>query len=163
MSAEVSETRISGEQVSDERHARLTYLVKRLESAVRRDLDAIMQEQGLTTPQYAALSILRRSPGLSSAQLARRSFVTAQSMQVMVAAFERSGFIERRTDAGHQRILRNYLTAAGEEVLARSEDAADRVEEQMIAGLSDAMVEDLREAMEACIKNLMAEPPGLPH
>ena len=52
--------------------ARVTYLAKRLESAVRRDLDAAMQAQGLTTPQYAALSILRRHPGLSSAQLARR-------------------------------------------------------------------------------------------
>lgn len=159
MSAELSNAARSGENVSDEPHARVTYLVKRLESAVRRDLDAIMQEQGLTTPQYAALSILRRSPGLSSAQLARRSFVTAQSMQVMVAAFERSGFIERRADAGHQRILRNYLTAAGEAVLTRSEEAADRIEKQMLAGLSDAQVRRLRETMEACVQNLLAGDP----
>lgn len=157
MSAETFDTEIAGEHVSAEPHSRVTYLVKRLESAVRRDLDAIMHEQGLTTPQYAALSILRRSPGLSSAQLARRSFVTAQSMQVMVAAFERSGFIERRIDAAHQRILRNYLTAAGEAVLASSEEAADRVEKQMLAGLSDAQVKRLRETMEACVRNLAAD------
>ena len=159
MSAEVSATGSAEEYVSDEPHARVTYLVKRLESAVRRDLDAIMQEQGLTTPQYAALSILRRSPGLSSAQLARRSYVTAQSMQVMVAAFQRSGFIDRRTDAVHQRILRNYLTTEGEAVLARSEEAADRIEKQMLAGLSDSQVKRLRETMEACIQNLMAGGP----
>ena len=159
MSAEVSDTGSPREHVYDHPHARVTYLVKRLESAVRRDLDAIMQEQGLTTPQYAALSILRSSPGLSSAQLARRSFVTAQSMQVMVAAFERSGFIDRRADAGHQRILSNYLTPAGEAVLARSEEAADRVEKQMLAGLSDSQVKRLRETMEACIQNLMAGGP----
>ncbi|WP_262107421.1 MarR family winged helix-turn-helix transcriptional regulator [Arthrobacter sp. Marseille-P9274] len=135
---------------------RVTYLVKRLESAVRRDLDAIMHEQGLTTPQYAALSILRRNPGLSSAQLARRSFVTAQSMQVMVAAFVRSGFVERRPDADHQRILRNYLTDEGRAVLARSEEAADRIEGQMLAGLTGAQVKRLRETMEICVRNLMA-------
>lgn len=163
MSAEVSETGVRGAHVPDEPHARVTYLVKRLESAVRRDLDAIMHEQGLTTPQYAALSILRRSPGLSSAQLARRSFVTAQSMQVMVAAFQRSGFIDRRTDAGHQRILRNYLTAAGEAVLARSEEAADRIEKQMLAGLSDAQIKRLRETMETCIQNLHADGSDLLH
>jgi DNA-binding MarR family transcriptional regulator len=159
MSAEVSETETVGERVPAEPHARVTYLVKRLESAVRRDLDAIVQEQGLTTPQYAALSILGRSPGLSSAQLARRSFVTAQSMQVMVAAFQRSGFIERRADADHQRILRNYLTAAGQDVLARCEEAADRIEQHMLAGLSNAEVRRLRETMEACIQNLRAERP----
>ena len=159
MSAEISGIDTAEMNKPQEPQARVTYLVKRLESAVRRDLDAIMQEQGLTTPQYAALSILRRSPGLSSAQLARRSFVTAQSMHVMVAAFERSSFIERRADVGHQRILRNFLTDAGEGVLARSEEVADRIEKHMLAGLSDAHVRRLREAMEACVQNLLAGAP----
>ena len=34
----------------------------------------------LTLPQYTALSILRRSTGLSNAQLARRTYVTPQAM-----------------------------------------------------------------------------------
>ena len=90
---------------------RATYLVKRLESAVRRNLDLELGSHGMTTPQYAALSILRAQPGLSSAQLARRAFVTPQSMQVMVTAFIRDGLVERRTDPSNQRILRNHLTA----------------------------------------------------
>ncbi|UXF67268.1 MarR family winged helix-turn-helix transcriptional regulator [Rhodococcus qingshengii] len=133
---------------------RATYLVKRLESAVRQDLDARMQAQGLTTPQYAALSILLRSPGLSSAQLARRSFVTAQSMQVMVTAFVRNGYIERRPDPEKQRILRNYLTAEGTEVLSRCESEADAMEDRMLAGLSAAQIVGMRDAMAACIRNL---------
>ena len=134
--------------------ARVTYLVKRLESAVRRDLDAAMQVQGLTTPQYAALSILQRNPGLSSAQLARRSFVTAQSMQVMVAAFVRSGYVERHPDPDKQRVLRNYLTEAGLDVLARCEEAADHIEERMLAGLSRSQISRLRETMTTCVQNL---------
>jgi DNA-binding MarR family transcriptional regulator len=134
--------------------ARVTYLAKRLESAVRRDLDAAMQAQGLTTPQYAALSILRRHPGLSSAQLARRSFVTAQSMQVMVAAFVRSGYLQRHPDPDKQRVLRNYLTDAGLDVLARCEGAADRIEERMLAGLSRSQIARLREMMTGCVQNL---------
>ncbi|PQP25104.1 MarR family transcriptional regulator [Rhodococcus opacus] len=134
--------------------ARVTYLVKRLESAVRRDLDAAMQAQGLTTPQYAALSILQRNPGLSSAQLARRSFVTAQSMQVMVAAFVRSGYVERHPDPDKQRVLRNYLTEAGLDVLARCEEAADHIEERMLAGLSRSQISRLRETMTTCVQNL---------
>lgn len=134
--------------------SRLTYLVKRLESAVRRDLDAAMQEHGLTTPQYAALSILGHHPGLSSAQLARRAFVTAQSMQVMVAAFLRAGLIERRPQSENQRILCNYLTAAGYAALESGEQAADAVESKMLEGLDDATIATLRDALAACVRKL---------
>ena len=134
--------------------SRATYLVKRLESAVRRSLDVEVQAQGLTTPQYAALSVLRGHPGLSSAQLARRSFVTPQSMHVMVAAFVRDGLVERRGDPDNQRILRNYLTEAGDLVLTRADEAAARIEQQMLAGLDDRETVRLRELMSVCIQNL---------
>ena len=145
--------------VSDRDQPRVTYLVKRLESAVRRDMDAVLQRQGLTTPQYAALSILRRSPGLSSAQLARRAFVTAQSMQVMVAAFLQNGLVERQPDADNQRILRNYLTETGEKVLARGQEAADQLEQRMVEGLSEEQVRCLRDAMDTCVGNLSTRRP----
>ncbi|MFC8181761.1 MarR family winged helix-turn-helix transcriptional regulator [Rhodococcus sp. NPDC057297] len=140
-----------------EHHAapsRVTYLVKQLESAVRQDLDARLQTQGLTTPQYAALSILLRSPGLSSAQLARRSFVAAQSMQVMVAAFVRNGYIERRPDPEKKRVLRNYLTTEGTEVLRRCEQEADAMEDRLLAGLSAPQISAMRDAMAVCVRNL---------
>jgi DNA-binding MarR family transcriptional regulator len=133
---------------------RATYLVKRLESAVRRDLDAIMQQQGLTTPQYAAMSILRGNPGLSSAQLARRAFVTAQSMQVMVTSFVRNELVERLPAEDNQRILRNYLTLTGQDVLARCEQAADQIEERMLEGLTEKQCLALRSTMAQCIANL---------
>jgi DNA-binding MarR family transcriptional regulator len=135
---------------------RVTYLVKRLESAVRQNLDIDIQAQGLTTPQYAALSILRWQPGLSSAQLARRSFVTPQSMQVMVAALLRDGVIERRPDDHNQRVLRNYLTGDGQALLSRAEEAAARIEERMLAGLDAEDIARLREAMTTCVRNLTA-------
>ena len=36
----------------------------------------------LTVPQYASLELLGRSPGQSSAELARGAFVTRQSMNL---------------------------------------------------------------------------------
>ena len=141
---------------------RLTYLAKRLESAVRQNLDLHVQTQGLTTPQYATLSTMQRQPGLSSAQLARRAFVTPQSMQVMIAAFVRDGLVERRADAENQRILRNYLTEVGEALLSRSEEAGARVEEQMLAGLTEEQVSQLRDLMTVCIRNLSSARPNPP-
>ena len=134
--------------------ARVTYLVKRLESAVRRDLDDALREHGLTTPQYAALSILGPHPGMSSAQLARRAFVTAQSMQVMVTTFVRAGYIERRPQPDNQRILCNYLTDKGRAALIRCEEAADAVEKGMLDGLDGPTVAVLRTALGRCVRNL---------
>ena len=135
---------------------RATYLVKRLESAVRRNLDLELGSHGMTTPQYAALSILRAQPGLSSAQLARRAFVTPQSMQVMVTAFIRDGLVDRRADPSNQRILRNHLTPDGELLLLRADEAAAGIEQQMLGGLDAEQTAALRELMTACIENLTA-------
>ena len=135
---------------------RATYLVKRLESAVRRNLDLELGSHGMTTPQYAALSILRAQPGLSSAQLARRAFVTPQSMQVMVTAFVRDDLVERRADPNNQRILRNHLTRDGELLLLRADEAAAGIEQQMLGGLDAEQTAMLRELMTVCIENLTA-------
>ena len=135
---------------------RATYLVKRLESAVRRNLDLELGSHGMTTPQYATLSILRAQPGLSSAQLARRAFVTPQSMQVMVTAFVRDALVERRADPNNQRILRNHLTRDGELLLLRADEAAAGIEQQMLGGLDAEQTAMLRELMTVCIENLTA-------
>jgi len=95
---------------------------------------------------------------LSSAQLARRAFVTAQSMQVMVTAFVRNGLVTKQPDTRNPRVLHLYLTEAGEGVLARSQEAADRLEERMVTGLSEAQVRALRDAMDTCVRNLMTDP-----
>jgi hypothetical protein len=46
--------------------------------------------------------------------MTRPTFVTPQSMQLMVTAFLRDGLVERRTDPDDQRVLRNHLTRDGE-------------------------------------------------
>ncbi len=62
----------------------LLYVLKQLELAVRSHLDEIFRPIGMSALQYTALTVLERHPNLSSAQLARNSFVTAQSMADMV-------------------------------------------------------------------------------
>ena len=66
----------------------LLYLVKQVELAVRARLDELLRPDGLTALQYTALTVLERHPDMSVAQLARNSFVTAQSMADMVAALK---------------------------------------------------------------------------
>ena len=92
---------------------RVTYTAKRLESAVRRRLDVLCRANGVSTAQYTALSVLRSRPGMSSAQLANRSFITPQSANQTIAKLEGLGCIERTTDESNHRVLRTSLTDRG--------------------------------------------------
>ena len=66
------------------RHLRpsLMYEVKQVELAVRALMDEVLRPAGVTTLQYTALTVLAGRDGLTSAELARNSFVTAQTLLV---------------------------------------------------------------------------------
>jgi DNA-binding MarR family transcriptional regulator len=132
----------------------LLYLIKQVELAIRSHLDDLLQPAGLTTQQYTALTALERHPDLSSAQLARNSFVTAQSMADMITALEGRGLIERHRDRSDRRRLVVALTADGKELLDRHRGQVSALEAEMLAGLTKAQVSSLRRSLNACHTNL---------
>jgi DNA-binding MarR family transcriptional regulator len=97
-----------------------------------------------------------RYPDQSSAQLARRTFVTPQSAQTMVQALERRGLVERTPDPENQRILRIRLTDRGHEVMAIADRTVDEMEAQMLTGVDPQTVEVLRAALQHVARNLRA-------
>lgn len=133
---------------------RVTYLVKRLELAIRSEMDAIVGAFGVTALQYTALSVLARHPGMSGAQLARRSFVSPQAGSEMVGVLERKGLISRSPHEANRRVLRIGLTRAGRELLAACDEAIDDLERRMLEGLTDARVHGLRTDLTSCVDAL---------
>jgi DNA-binding MarR family transcriptional regulator len=138
----------------------LLYLVKQVELAVRSHLDDLLRPAGLTALQYTALTVLERHPDLSSAQLARNSFVTAQSMADMITTLEGHGLIERHRDRTDRRRLVVALTIDGRELLDRYRDQVDALEKQMLAGLTQAQISSLRRTLHACHANLAGQGRG---
>src|SRR5215472_16816062 len=132
----------------------LLYLVKQVELAVRARLDDIFRPIGLTALQYTALTVLERHDDMSSAQLARRSFVTAQSMADMITALEGRALIERHRDRADRRRLVVSLTAAGRALLDPYRPEVAALEQAMLAGLSGPEVTALRAALVSCHANL---------
>jgi len=100
------------------------YLVKRVELAVRARIEEIVRPAGLTTNQYTALTVLERHDDMSSAQLARLSFVTAQSMADVITSLEGRGLIERHRDRADRRRLRPDRGPVGD--LGPGRGAGDR-------------------------------------
>lgn len=134
--------------------ARITYLVKQLELAIRADMDVMAREYGLTALQYTALTVLKRHPGMSGAQLARRSFVSAQAGSEMIATLERKQLITREPDPTNRRILRVRLTAEGEQTVDACQAWMDRLEKQMLSGLTGTEAQALRSALDTCVQAL---------
>ena len=140
-----------------QRGQRLTYLVKRLEMAERARMEEVLRPLGVTLHQYTALSILERREGLSSAQLARRHYVTPQAMHQLVASMERAGLIQRHPDEANRRILRAWLTEHGAEALRACHGVVDGLEARMLSALTYAEAVVFERALEQCLAAL-AEP-----
>jgi DNA-binding MarR family transcriptional regulator len=136
----------------------LMYVIKQVELASRARLDELFRPIGMTALQYTALTVLERHPDMSSAQLARNSFVTTQSMADMVAALEERGLVERHRDAADRRRLVLALTESGRTLLHRYRGAVATLERQMLNDLTDHQVADLRRSLDACRANLAGPP-----
>jgi DNA-binding MarR family transcriptional regulator len=133
----------------------LLYLLKRVELAVRSRLDEIVRPAGLTAAQYTALTVLERHDDMSSAQLARHSFVTAQSMADMITTLQGRKLIERHRDRADRRRLVVSLTAEGRVLLDRYRDEVAALEGDLIAGLSGQEIAGLRAVLNTCYDNLI--------
>lgn len=107
----------------------LGYALKRAQHAMRLHMDRQLKEIGLNAPQYNVLASLEAEPGASNARLARRAFVTPQTMQAMLVNLEQSGLIERSPDAEHGRIQRTELTVKGRASLVKAHLAAQKSEQ----------------------------------
>jgi DNA-binding MarR family transcriptional regulator len=141
------------------REPMLLYLIKQVELAVRSRLDDIVRPGGMTALQYTALTVLERHADMSSAQLARHSFVTAQSMADLISALEARGLIERHRDRADRRRLVVALTAEGRALLDRYRDEVAALEASMVAGLPPDEVAALRRALNTCHANLAGKTP----
>lgn len=134
------------------------YLVKRLELAIRARMDEALRPHGLSTLQFTALTALRARDGLSSAQLARRSFVTPQTMNEMVHWLERHGHIARRRDPDNRRVLLITLTDAGRTLLERCDPLVEAIEVAMLDAVPAAQHALLRESLELGYGALAGDP-----
>jgi DNA-binding MarR family transcriptional regulator len=130
------------------------YLVKRVQQAMRHASDEELRRNGVSIAQYAVLRALADNPGASSAELARRCFVTRQSLQDVMSGLRANGMVvvAERATAGRAKAAR--LTPLGEQRLEQAEDVMTAVESRMLAGLSADDRNRLTTLLIRCAENL---------
>jgi DNA-binding MarR family transcriptional regulator len=133
---------------------RAGWLLKRAQDALNDAMTAALRAHGATIPEYAVLTALADEPGMSNADLARRAYVTPQTMNQVLRELERRGWVGRHPHPQHGRILQAELSGDGRQVLAACHQAVGAVEEQMLAGLGPAGREQLVTGLKSCIEGL---------
>ena len=115
----------------------------------------VLEAKGLTTPQYSLLSALELDPGISNAELARRAFVTPQTMIRIVENLESTGLITRQAHPTHGKVRMVTLTPRGARLVASCHAAVAAVEERMLRSLGAAERAALQRLLGRCADALV--------
>jgi DNA-binding MarR family transcriptional regulator len=133
---------------------RVTYVIGRLDRALRRRMGEALSPFSLSVTQYTTLSVLHTRGQLSNAQLASRAFISPQSMNEVVQGLEALKLVTREADPSHARIVQLGLTALGVELLRQCDAAVKQLEQSMLARLSPEARELLRDSLNECVQAL---------
>jgi DNA-binding MarR family transcriptional regulator len=133
------------------------YLVKRVQQSLRRRCDGALRPTGLSMAQYAAMRALDDMPEASASDLARRCFVTRQSLQDLLAGLRSAGLVADAPSAPRGRARALELTPAGRQRLADGDAAVDDVDTAMVADLTPTQRRQLAAMLVRCAENLEAE------
>ena len=132
------------------------YLVKQVETGMRRPFEDLIAEHGISTAGYTALSVLQNRPGITSSELARRSFVRAQTMAETVSSLRRAGFVRREKDPTHGRQILLFTTEQGTARVMDIAGAVSGLEARILDHLDAAQRADLVRSLRA-VRDALAE------
>ncbi len=109
--------------------------MSQLSHTVEQEIASSLVDMNLTVLQLEVLAELSMDASLSTADLARLTFVTPQNMSLTVSKLADRGYLVRSAHATNDRINRLALTARGRRVLDRGVARAKRVESEAFAVL----------------------------
>jgi DNA-binding MarR family transcriptional regulator len=115
----------------------LGYLLRQAHAAVRLKMERTLADLGVTSPQFAVLTMLNAYPGLSGADVARLTFLTPQTVGVIMRNLARDGAILMTPHPVHGRIQQWTLTPRGATLLKACRDRVLELEKRLVTGLDD--------------------------
>ncbi len=138
----------------------LGYLLIEASSALRTAMEEVLRPLGMSVTHYSCLELLAQRPGLSNSELARGTFVTRQTMSVLLQSLERDGYVTRPAEAPVGKVLPARLTPRGRRSLEKASAAVRSVEARMLADLTEAEQSDAFRILQRMIRSLRDDDGG---
>ncbi|MGW4690307.1 MarR family winged helix-turn-helix transcriptional regulator [Streptomyces sp. NPDC004244] len=151
---------MSQEGVGVDLQTSLGYLLKEASSALRAAMEEVLRPLGMSVTHYSCLELLAQRPGLSNSELARGAFVTRQTMNVLLQALERDGYVTRPAEAPVGKALPTRLTPRGRRSLEKASAAVRSVEARMLAGLTGTEQSEGFRILQSMIRSLRGDDGG---
>lgn len=148
---------MSQEGVGVDLETSLGYLLKKASSALRAAMEEVLRPLGMSVTHYSCLELLAQRPGLSNSELARGAFVTRQTMNVLLQALERDGYVTRPAEAAVGKVLPARLTPRGRRSLEKASAAVRSVETRMLAGLTGTEQSGAFRILQSMVQSLRGE------
>jgi DNA-binding MarR family transcriptional regulator len=112
------------------------YLLRQANVIHRFKVEKILEKFKVTLPQYSILSFCALYPGLSNADLARGTFLTPQTLSVIIANLEDKDLIVRCPHEIHGRIQHINLTKKGRNLLKKCDKPMRAFQKKLLVGFS---------------------------
>ena len=137
----------------------IPYLLKGLHHSLRQAVDEGLRRGRieLSFAHLATLYTIDAEPGLAGAELARRSSVTAQTMNTILHRMERDGQLERRPHPSSPRADSWFVTTRGSKQLDQARVVGKAIWRKMLAALAEREVAQLQNLLHRCIRGLDAQ------
>jgi len=111
----------------------------------------------MTRAQWIILSRLERQPGMSQNEMAAICEVEPITVARLVDRLEARGLVERRSDPSDRRIRRLHLLPAATPILETINEARETMSTRITAGLDQATLKTLVDALLKIKENLANE------
>lgn len=136
----------------------LGVLIKQTQAVLNQRMDEVLRPLGLSVAQHACLQALHDSPGITGSELARRVFVSRQSMSVLLQGLEKRGLIDRTEEPGPRRERGMTLTSDAVALAQKARAEVGQIADAMTAALGTREREQLQSLLTACRDSLTSNP-----
>lgn len=102
---------------------RTGYTIKQVQQQIHTAMEDALRPLSLSLSQYNVLKNLESSTSVTGAELARKAFVTPQTMHTILTTMERKGLILRTSISGNSKSFNISITTEGISVLKEAEKA----------------------------------------
>jgi DNA-binding MarR family transcriptional regulator len=115
---------------------------------LRREVDAVCENEGITSQQYNVLRILRgaRAP-LPTMEIAERMVEPSCGITRLISTLEQKELIKREQWPGDRRQMLCQITPSGLRVLERLDEPMNHLDDKTTGNLSPEQIDGLLEAL----------------
>jgi len=120
--------------------------------AITRTYKPMLDELGITYPQYLMLTALAEQNGMTVGAIAARLGLESSTVTPPMKRLEQAGFVQRKRSTTDERQVTVHLTAAGRSLLTKCKCLGDTLIEN--AGVSESQLANLNRQLQKIHRSL---------